>query len=104
MNPSFTNGGINRLLVLHLGTKDHTAIFSIIGVLLIEIIAELAKKYGKEKINAGIAGWINDYNTSKSTFTFFSPSRLSMTNVPSRVRSNGVPPSALLLWCNKGEA
>ncbi|PMD58867.1 uncharacterized protein K444DRAFT_630531 [Hyaloscypha bicolor E] len=35
---------------------------------IISDIPELAKKYGKEKINAGIAGWINDYNTSKTEF------------------------------------
>jgi len=100
----YKHGGINGLLVLHLGAKDHTPVYSKICALSIEMIAELAKQCGKEKINGAVPGWIDDYNRSRSTFAFFSPSRLSMTDVPSRVRSNGLPPSAISLRCDQAEA
>lgn len=92
----YKHGGVNGLLVFHLGTKDYDGLVGKTLALPKGMIADLAKRCGKEEINAVVPVWIKT-NNQKSTIAFFSPSRLSITDVPSRVRSYGDPPSALSL-------
>jgi hypothetical protein len=67
------HGGINGLLVFHLGVKDQTTLFTTVDALPTEMKEDLAKQCGKEKINMYVAQWISSYDTSKSTIVFLAP-------------------------------
>jgi hypothetical protein len=69
----YKDGGINGLLVFHLGTKGQTTLFTKTLALPRERIVELAKMCKKEQINALIEKWIGKYKMTKSTTAFFVP-------------------------------
>ena len=92
----YKHGDIKGLLVFHLGTMGQTTLFPKTRALPIEMIEDLAKRCAKEEINSAVLEWIEKYDRSKSTISFFVPKK-TFTNAPSRIQSNGAPPSTLSL-------
>jgi hypothetical protein len=66
----YEDGDINGLLVLHLGTKSQTSLFSRICALPTDMITELAKQCKEEEINPVVPDWIKNYDRSKSILFF----------------------------------
>jgi hypothetical protein len=62
------HGGINAVLVLHLGTRFQNALFGQLYVLSVEMWEKLAKQFREEEINALVKAWIDGYDKSRSIF------------------------------------
>lgn len=66
----YRHGGINGLLVLHLGSRFQNALFSQIYALPVKLREELATRCGREEINPLIQAWIDNFDKSRSTYRF----------------------------------
>jgi hypothetical protein len=66
----YTQGGINGVFVLFLGTKSQTQLFPKLNSLPTDMVVELAKVAGKERIpSLYLPAWIGAYDTSKSNLS-----------------------------------
>lgn len=63
----YEHGGINGLLVLHLGTRFQNALLAQLYALPVELREELAEQCRAEEINPAVQAWIDNYDKSQST-------------------------------------
>ncbi|KAH8653938.1 hypothetical protein BGZ60DRAFT_158322 [Tricladium varicosporioides] len=66
----YVQGGINGVLVLHLGTRFQNAMFAQIYSLPLELVEELARKCGTEEISPFVRAWIEGFDKSRGEFLF----------------------------------